>query len=867
MKKWIFVNNITSLDKLYYLTKTVSENIVTENNHARLLMNALNANGANRNEANNHPINYTLFYDMTYFDGNEFKLTANGERLLKEYEKIKNNKKYRAEFFFTVLNNIEYPNMAVETSDIYQIHPINMLFKLMCDFRLNSYITIDEFENLMSMAYSDNDYEKIVNIILKYRSGENVDIECEKIAQVTTVVAGWCNQFNVMKREGEKIMLSDDLKSMLPILSNEIIINKLPYSMEFISFVLKKYLFEGSSMEAIENEFYNKTDRRGFLAKDVLDYYQINNKENKAMYNEKSLEFVCSLLDIQSDQRYQMLSNAIKGNKNGIEESPEEKSIIEKFIKFYNANLAVVKEKENIASIELRKEFLAEYPIERFKTLDLREYSMGLDDDSTFCRKVEGGKYKSYGVKCSGDPNGAAHWGIFYSKEKQAYLDNDYNVLDKPDEYWNRFRNELYDYLINLNNERPNFSDSYPMLKNLSKTLPKLCFMYYPNKFLNFVTKAMLQEIYDVFELKYNNSTPADQLSFELNKYIRENVPNAEDEASEYISSLLWEFKERFQESAPIKTEMIRVDDIDRVTGGYNKIYYGVPGSGKSYKVNEEFNSDNYEIYRTTFHPEYTNSDFIGQIIPMINDNNVEYKFHAGAFTLALEDALNNKGKKVCLIIEEINRGNSSAIFGDIFQLLDRDKKGKSKYSIFNGPIIDYLKTHYIDLPEVYIPSNLWIVATMNTSDQNVFTLDTAFKRRWKMEYIKNVFADNEESIALKNKIIRESSKYPNVTWGKFVNKINKHIISDVSGINGEDKQLGMYFVSIEEIADEKEFAEKILSYLWEDVAKINTSYWFGSISSYDELIEAYNKNYLDVFNTLFEDDIEETNEYTIVGE
>ncbi len=309
--------------------------------------------------------------------------------------------------------------------------------------------------------------------------------------------------------------------------------------------------------------------------------------------------------------------------------------------------------------------------------------------------------------------------------------------------------------------------------------------------------------------------------------------------------------------------------DID-VFNAYNKIYYGVPGSGKSYIVNAKFNENEYKIYRTTFHPEYTNSDFVGQIIPMVKDNKVEYLFHPGPFTLALKYALENKDKKVSLIIEEINRGNSSAIFGDIFQLLDRDSNGKSKYEIYNGPILDYLNQNGISLEHIYIPSNMWIIATMNTSDQNVFTLDTAFKRRWKMEYIKNVFADNEESEKLRNKIIPLGDKYPNVTWEKFVTEINKHIIDDTSGINGEDKQLGVYFVTIEEIENQKEFAEKILSYLWEDVAKLNTSYWFGLISSYEELIDSFNEKSLDIFNLIFkEDEIQVTEDYAIkkIGE
>lgn len=634
MEKWIFVNNITSLDKLYCLTKTIKENVITEDNHARMLMDALNENGANRTEANSHPINYALFYNMVYLDNHIYKLTSDGNSLLDNYNKILDDKKYKAEFFFMLLMKIKYPNIAVETSDIYDIHPFYIIFKLLCENRLDYGITIDEFENILSVAHKDTDYEKLVNIIEKYRNGENVELNCEKIAQVPTVVAGWCNQFNVLKREGERIVLSDDLKSMLPFLSDEKNVTILPFNYKFIEFVVKKYLFDGHSMATIENEYYNETNRRGFLVKDVLDYYQINFEQNKGMYNNKSIEFVCSLLDIQSDDRYITISNIIKG----LEQN-----------------------------------------------------------------------------------------------------DNEY-------------------------------------------------------------------------EKKFENN----------------------------------------------------VDDIDRVTGGYNKIYYGVPGSGKSYQVGEVFNSDNYYVERTTFHPEYTNSDFVGQIVPMVKNNKVKYDFHPGAFTNALVYALKHKLERVCLIIEEINRGNSSAIFGDIFQLLDRDESGKSKYAIFNGPLRDYLLEKGISVSEIYIPSNMWIVATMNTSDQNVFTLDTAFKRRWKMEYIRNVFADNEKSRKLRNKIIQVNDKYPNVTWEKFVTKINKHIISDVSGINGEDKQLGMYFVSVEEINNQKEFAEKILSYLWDDVAKLNTQYWFGAISSYDELLEAYSKNYLDVFNLLFEDEIKENDDYTI---
>ena len=103
MEKWIFVNNITSLDKLYYLTKAVSENNLTDNNQAKFLMNVLNEHGANRKEANNHPINYVLFYNMIYKDENFYRVTNFGLFLINNYDKLLSDRQLRAEFFFYIL--------------------------------------------------------------------------------------------------------------------------------------------------------------------------------------------------------------------------------------------------------------------------------------------------------------------------------------------------------------------------------------------------------------------------------------------------------------------------------------------------------------------------------------------------------------------------------------------------------------------------------------------------------------------------------------------------------------------------------------------------------------------------------------------
>lgn len=193
-------------------------------------------------------------------------------------------------------------------------------------------------------------------------------------------------------------------------------------------------------------------------------------------------------------------------------------------------------------------------------------------------------------------------------------------------------------------------------------------------------------------------------------------------------------------------------------------IYYGVPGSGKSHKIDEiTKNVPGEQKMRVVFHPEYTNADFVGQIVPRVDDG-VDYRFKAGAFSRILKRAYQNIDKPFYLIMEEINRGNASAIFGDLFQLLDRDESGYSKYSVENLDINSYIRskdnlyndkevpstvkvgdTEWTEITGIRLPPNLSIFATMNTSDQNVFALDNAFQRRWDMELVENKFSDNDD--------------------------------------------------------------------------------------------------------------------------
>ena len=262
---------------------------------------------------------------------------------------------------------------------------------------------------------------------------------------------------------------------------------------------------------------------------------------------------------------------------------------------------------------------------------------------------------------------------------------------------------------------------------------------------------------------------------------------------------------------------------------GESVIYYGIPGSGKSYYIkNKILNGvpeENFE--RVTFYPEYTYYDFVGQKLP--KDDGTGLQFEAGPFTRILEKALKNRQEHYYLIIEEMNRGNAQAIFGDIFQLLDRDIDGNSVYATTNYVVSQYLKSKEINLKEnkVIIPSNITIIATINTSDQNVFNLDTAFGRRWQYEIFGEEQTKGTNNIYSKGKIIGIEG----FTWNEIREKINEKILKSEEIFNAEDKRMGLYYIDKECLSEgeeteelkaisRKKFANKIFRYLWTDVFK-----------------------------------------------
>lgn len=273
-------------------------------------------------------------------------------------------------------------------------------------------------------------------------------------------------------------------------------------------------------------------------------------------------------------------------------------------------------------------------------------------------------------------------------------------------------------------------------------------------------------------------------------------------------------------------------------------IYFGAPGTGKSFRVEQITEQYGDDVIRTTFHPDSDYSTFVGcykpsmESIPQtytvegkekpiigkdgeqVTKKEIVYSFVPQAFTQAYTRAWLNPDKPIFLVIEELNRGNCAQIFGDIFQLLDRNENNESAYSIIpDHDLQQYLATEFknaenipSDIKEakaMRLPANLYIWATMNTSDQSLFPIDSAFKRRWIWKYIPIADAGKDYKIQVGN------HQYD---WWTFVEKVNGEI---EGATKSEDKKLGYFFAKADNnIIAADTFVSKVVFYLWNDVFK-----------------------------------------------
>lgn len=309
-----------------------------------------------------------------------------------------------------------------------------------------------------------------------------------------------------------------------------------------------------------------------------------------------------------------------------------------------------------------------------------------------------------------------------------------------------------------------------------------------------------------------------------------------------------------------------------------NRIVFGAPGTGKSYELKEDcedlLKDTNGSYERVTFHPDYSYSQFVGTYKPVMGaDEKIRYAFVPGPFMRVYVEALKSgrteNPQPHLLLIEEINRAKVAAVFGDVFQLLDRDDDGVSEYEIqASEDIRKYLASQLKGDPDNYqkirIPNNMFIWSTMNSADQGVFPMDTAFKRRWNFEYLG--INENEEKISGIGKIELAGSDEP-IEWNILRRAINAKMSSDQFKIN-EDKLMGPFFLSKKVIASDENgmivdtdkfvaaFKSKVIMYLYEDAVKQGKHRFFDGCdnSKYSSVCDAFDEIGMGIFGSNFKE-------------
>ena len=331
-------------------------------------------------------------------------------------------------------------------------------------------------------------------------------------------------------------------------------------------------------------------------------------------------------------------------------------------------------------------------------------------------------------------------------------------------------------------------------------------------------------------------------------KFLRDTLYEITDKR---IINTIRQFEDKIPQEKIPEQQIVTDNSLSR-----NIIYFGAPGTGKSYTLNKDrkkliLNDDNYE--RVTFHPDYSYAHFVGSYKPVSSENGISYDYVPGPFMRTLVKAYRNPGENYLLIIEEINRANVAAVFGDVFQLLDRDKTGSSRYPIEASEDIKKYMERELDenYKKIMIPSNMFIWATMNSADQGVFPMDTAFKRRWKFKYFG---IDNNEDL-IKDMTVNLNGN--EISWNELRKAINEELLN--YKIN-EDKLIGPFFAFDEYVGEnipidefKETFKNKILMYLFEDVARSKRNILFSGVGNkgnyiYSRICDEFDRKGVEIF-------------------
>ncbi len=481
-----------------------------------------------------------------------------------------------------------------------------------------------------------------------------------------------------------------------------------------------------------------------------------------------------------------------------------------------------------------REEFIQEYPLSRINNLSLEEYALGTDEyKQSFCYKLEFGKYKHLGIGIGGGT--AAKHGIYRKKDTKKYYGLNNKEIENPQEYWSQFRTQLYNFLMDINNEDMfNAKEKYPLLQGTSMLLTKLASIYYPERFLNICSKEKLLVIASYFSIPIKKSDSPEKISFDINKFIREIIPEVCHNHPYYIGDMLYKYIDFIEENDDIKEEIqetlepytkddflneVYIDEIEyeKLNNLLNKkkniILEGAPGVGKTFMAKRLAYSrmgfkDKSKVLMIQFHQSYSYEDFIEGIRPV----DAKFKVVDGVFKEFCIKAQNDKSNNYYCIIDEINRGNISKILGELMMLIEADKRD-----------IEKLKLPYSG-EEFYVPENLYIIGMLNTADRSLALIDYALRRRFSFYKVKPAF-NNE-------KFKQYIESYLDERFERLIDQIkelNVAICDDDSLGNGFE--IGhSYFCQLNH-EYEKEL-DDIIEY---DIVPMLKEYWFDDESKYKD--------------------------------
>ena len=559
-----------------------------------------------------------------------------------------------------------------------------------------------------------------------------------------------------------------------------------------------------------------------------------------------------NILFIDNDLHLDVAIDRLETIPETIEEEAieENESMLEKFRKFYLEKLPEVKDSELSEGISLRNQFVEEYPLERLKDLSLEDYVLGTPNSSdSLSYKMEFGKYSKTGLGIGG--GSAAKHGIYLSKDGKYHGYKD-KIIENPNEFWNEFRKQLYTYLKELEttNEFPDIKGNYPLLENTPLILVKYSFLYYPHKFMNIGSRGKLRTVLDYFEVDVQEDKISAKVSFEMARYLKNNISELSQDDPQWIGHIMWRFINKIENVQEVElVEELEEDDLHKYDKNEflkdvfidetkyddivallqrkkNIILTGAPGVGKTFMAKRLAYSligstDKSKIKFIQFHQSYSYEEFIEGYRPLEDGG---FKLEKGIFYKFCEIAEMDSGTNYYLIIDEINRGNLSKIFGELLMLIEGDKRGDKL-------TLAYSKKSFS------VPKNLYIIGLMNTADRSLALMDYALRRRFSFINIEPAFK--------KDKFKTEFNKMFDNSYEEVMNLINNinDAIKDDPAL-GEGFMIGHSYFCISNEDGSKGTIKDIKNILNYEIKPLIEEYWYDEKETKDKWVEEIN-NYI----------------------